>query len=350
MYKLKVIDIINQPGNNITFKFESCGEPYPTYLAGQFLSLVFQINGKEIRRSYSFDSSPVVGEALSITVKLVENGEISRFLHHKTAIADEFDVMPAQGIFSYQPSPDKKRDLFLFAAGVGITPLFSILKTALIAERQSNVTLIYSNSSIDSVLFYDELNNWKKNYPERLTIVYLFSNSKNLKTARLNRFFIDDLLKKHLKFEREEALFYSCGPINYMDLCRITLLGAGFAAAQIKRETFVLPEDEADEDDSSAKKPVDKTTYSVIIKFNGKTTALNIPYPKRILEVALENNINLPYSCQAGMCSACTAYCTKGGVVMDYNEVLTDDEIASGKVLVCTGHPTENGTTLQWIE
>ncbi len=349
MYKLKVIDIINQPGGNITIQFQSCGKPYPAYLAGQFLSLIFYINDKEVRRSYSFNSSPALDEPLSITVKRIENGEISRFLHHKTAIGDEFDVLPAQGIFSYQPNVYKRRDLFLFAAGVGITPLFSMLKTALVSEQQSNVTLIYSNSSIESVLFYEALNEWKKNYPERLTIIFLFSNGKNLATARLNRFFIDALLKKHLKFKKEDALFYCCGPITYMDLCRITLLGAGFAADQIKRETFVLPENEADEDDTSAKKLVDKTTYSVIIKFEGKTTSLDIPYPKRILEVALENNINLPYSCQAGMCSACTAYCTKGGVVMDYNEVLTDDEIASGKVLVCTGHPTKNGTTLQWL-
>ncbi|MET4083125.1 ring-1,2-phenylacetyl-CoA epoxidase subunit PaaE [Pedobacter sp. UYP30] len=349
MYKLKVIDIVSQPGDNMTIKFESCGQPYPTYLAGQFLSLIFKSNDREIRRSYSFNSSPVVNEPLAITVKRVENGEISRFLHHKTTIGDEFNALSPQGIFSYHPIKNKKRDLFLFAAGVGITPLFSILKTALISEEQSSITLIYSNSSIENVLFYDELNAWQKNNPDRLTIVYLFSNSKNLATARLNKFYIEKLLKKHLKFERSDALFYSCGPIIYMDLCRITLLGAGFDPSQVKRETFVMPEDEPDEDDGSSEKIVDKNTYSVVIKFNGKTDTLLIPYPKRILEVALANNINLPYSCQAGMCSACTAFCTKGGVAMDYNEVLTDDEIASGKVLVCTGRPTENGTTLQWL-
>ncbi|MBC7416580.1 MAG: ferredoxin--NADP reductase [Pedobacter sp.] len=349
MYKLKVVDIVSQPADNMTIKFESCGQTYPTYLAGQFLSLIFKNNGKEIRRSYSFNSSPVVDEPLSITVKRVENGEISRLIHHKTVVGDVFDALAPQGIFSYHPIKTQKRDLFLFAAGVGITPLFSILKTALLSEEYSNVTLIYSNSSIEKVLFYEQLNTWQKNYPDRLTIIYLFSNSKNLATARLNKFYIERLLKKHLKFERSNALFYSCGPIIYMDLCRITLLGAGFAQSQVKRETFVLPEDELDEDDGSSEKVIDKNTYSVVIKFNGKTDTLLIPYPKRILEVALANNINLPYSCQAGMCSACTAFCTKGGVTMDYNEVLTDDEIASGKVLLCTGHPTEDGTTLQWL-
>ncbi|MGY3052942.1 ring-1,2-phenylacetyl-CoA epoxidase subunit PaaE [Pedobacter sp. UYEF25] len=349
MYKLKVIDIISQPNDNITIKFESCGKPYPTYLAGQFLSLIFKNGDKEIRRSYSFNSSPVIDEALSITVKRVENGEISRLIHHKTTIGDEFNALPPQGIFSYHPIKTKKRDLFLFGAGVGITPLFSILKTALVAEDQSKITLIYSNSSIEKVLFYEQINIWQKNYPNRLTVIYVFSNEKNLATARLNKFYIEQLLKNHLKFQKSNALFYSCGPIIYMDLCRITLLGAGFSQMQIKRETFVLPEEELDEDDASTTKVIDKSTYSVVINFNGKTDILLIPYPKRILEVALANNINLPYSCQAGMCSACTAFCTKGGVAMDYNEVLTDDEIASGKVLTCTGRPTENGTTLQWV-
>ena len=348
MYKLKVADIKNQPGNNITLQFTSTGDSFPAYLAGQFLSLIFYVNGKELRRSYSFNSSPHVDEPISITVKRVENGQISRLLHHTTAVGDEFDVLGPQGVFSYEPILNKEKDLFLFAAGVGITPLFSILKTALVAENQSHITLVYSNSSRNSVLFYEELLEWEKDYPERLTIIFLFSNSKNLSTARLNRFYIDDLLKKYLKFKKEDALFYTCGPIIYMDLCRITLFGAGFTNAQVKRETFLLPEDEADEDDSSVK-IIDKSTHSVNIHYNGKITRLDIPYPKSILDVALENGIDLPYSCQAGMCSACTAFCTKGGVEMTYNEVLTDDEIASGKVLVCTGRPTEDETTLKWL-
>lgn len=348
MYQLKITDIIRQPGNNITIKFKPCGKPYPSYLAGQFLSLVFKTNGREIRRSYSFSSSPEIKEALAITVKRVENGEISRLLHHKTAIGDKFDAMPPQGIFSYHPDKHKGKDVFLFAAGVGITPLFSILKTALVAELNSNIILIFSNSSKETVLFAEELAKWEKNYPDRLTVVYLFSNNKNLATARLNKFYIEDLLKQHLKYNKADTIFYTCGPVVYMDLCKFTLLGAGFESSQIKRETFVLPEDELDEDDGSSAKVVDKTTYSVILKLNGKTHHLSIPYPKRILEVALANHINVPYSCQAGVCSSCTAFCTKGAVAMDYNEVLTDDEIASGKVLICTGRPTENDTTIQW--
>ncbi|AZI24279.1 phenylacetic acid degradation protein [Pedobacter sp. G11] len=347
MFKLRINKIINQPGDNITFQFEDVDGNYPTYLAGQFISLIFEGKNREVRRSYSFNSSPDVDEPLAITVKRVENGEISRFLHHKTAVNDVLIAQGPQGLFSYLPNEYLERDLFLFAAGVGITPLFSILKTALVRDENSLVTLIYSNRSKEEALFYNELLEWQQKYPERLKIVWVFSNSKNLLTARLNKFYIEQLLKEHLRFERENALFYTCGPIIYMDLCRITLLGMGFDIQQIKRETFVLPEDEIDEDDSS-EKVVDKNTYSVILNFQDTSYNLDIPWPKRILDVALENKIKLPYSCRGGVCSTCVANCIKGNVRMDYNEVLTDDEIERGRVLVCTGHPTENGTTIEW--
>jgi len=347
MFKLRIQKIINQPGDNITFEFEVLGESYPKYLAGQFLSLVFEGKHKEIRRSYSFNSSPDVDEPLAVTVKRVENGEISRFLHHKTAEGDVLLAQEPQGLFCYQPVENLERDIFLFAAGVGITPLFSIMKTALVTEKKSKITLVYSNRSKEETLFYDELNEWQQKFPDRLKIVWIFSNSKNLLTARLNKFYIEKLLKEHLLFARNDALFYTCGPVIYMDLCRITLLGMGFDIKQIKRETFVLPEDEVDDDDSS-EKVVDKNTYSVILNFKGETYNLDVPWPKRILDVALEHKIKLPYSCRGGVCSTCVANCTKGGVRMDYNEVLTDDELERGRVLVCTGHPTENGTTIEW--
>ena len=348
MFKLRIDKIIYQPGDNITLQLKPVDAEYPKYLAGQFLSLMFEGKHKEIRRSYSFNSSPDVDEPLAITVKRVENGEISRLLHHKTVEGDILFAQEPQGMFGYEPEENLERDVFLFAAGVGITPLFSIMKTALVTEQKSKVTLVYSNRSVDDALFYGEIMQWQAQYPDRLKVVWVFSNSKNLMTARLNKFYIDKLIKEHLVFDRSNSLFYTCGPIIYMDLCRITLLGMGFDIKQIKRETFVLPEDEVDEDDGSEEKVVDKNTYSVILNFKGETYNLDIPWPKRILDVALEHKIKLPYSCRGGVCSTCVANCTKGGVRMDYNEVLMDDELERGRVLVCTGHPTENGTTIEW--
>jgi ring-1,2-phenylacetyl-CoA epoxidase subunit PaaE len=310
------------------------------------LSLIFRNNNKELRRSYSFCSSPDVDETISIAVKLVENGEISRFIHHQLVAGDVVEIALPNGQFIYQPDA-KMKTVFLFAAGVGITPIFSILKTALVKETNSKIVLIYSSRSPYETLFFEEIASWQAQYADRFTLIHLFSNAKNLMRARLNGFLINQLVKENLKFNKEDAICYTCGPYDYMDVCRITLLGAGFKPHQIKRETFVMPEDEVDEDDGT-EKVVDKNTYSIILHFKGNVHHLSVPWPKRILDVALENKINLPYSCSGGVCSTCTATCIAGGVRMDYNEVLTDDEISNGRVLVCTGHPTANGTTITW--
>jgi len=331
----EVISIIFEPVEGLSYK------------AGQFLTLSFTINQRELRRSYSFYSSPVVDEPLAIAVKLVENGEISRFLHHQIAAGDIVEVTEPNGLFFYEPNAELQRTVFLFAAGVGITPLFSILKTALVSEKHSKIVLIYSSRSAGETLFIEELKAWQQIYPDRLELIFLFSNSKNLLRARLNGFLVQELIREQLAFDRKEALFYTCGPVDYMDVCRISILGAGFKSHQVKRETFVLPEDEIDEDDTT-EKVVDKNTYSINLIFEGETHRLQVPWPKRILDVALENKIKIPYSCSGGVCSTCAATCISGGVRMDYNEVLTDDEIARGRVLVCTGHPTENDTTITW--
>jgi ring-1,2-phenylacetyl-CoA epoxidase subunit PaaE len=342
---LKISEISLQPGDNLILKFEPTPEKVH-YLPGQFLTFIFQVQGREVRRSYSLYSSPDVDEPLSIAVKLVENGEISRYLHHKTRVGDQLQALPPNGIFTYIPFKETKRTVFLFAAGVGITPIFSILKTALLMEQESKIVLIYSNRSQKDTLFYTELNEWQSKYPERLKIVYFFSDAKIIMQARLNKFMIEQLVLEHMEYDPQQALFYTCGPINYMVNCRIVLLSMRFTLDQIKRETYFIPEDEADDDDASEKKIADQNTYSVNIFWNANTYTLDVPYYKRILDVALENNINLPYSCRGGVCSSCTASCTSGGVRMDYNEVLTDQEIENGRVLLCTGHPTTNNTTI----
>lgn len=335
-------------GETLIITFEPLDGIKPVYLAGQFLTLVFVLNGKELRRSYSLCSSPDVDEPLSIAIKRVENGVISRLLHHKTAIGDVLTAMQPNGQFSYAPEQNKKRTVFLFAAGVGITPLFAIIKTALIKEHYSKIILAYSNRFAASTLFYEEINALQQQYPDRLKVIYVFSTSQNLLMARLNGQLIERIVSENIAFEKEDVLLYTCGPIDYMDVCRITLLNLGFDKTQIKKETFVLPEDEADEDDTTEKKVKDTNTYSVILHFGGKIHEITVPYNQTILDAALANQIDLPYSCHAGICSTCTANCTKGHVEMDYNEVLMDDEIAAGRVLVCTGHPTKNGTTLVW--
>ncbi len=341
---LSIIDHRQETADNVVIKLMPNDGQKLTYLPGQFLAFVFEVNGREIRRSYSICSSPDVDEPLAIAVKLVENGEITKLLHHKVGVGDVLYALKPNGVFTYTPKKEVKRNIFLFAAGIGITPVFSILKSALTTEEHSKIILAYSNKSAANTLFYEELKEWQHQYPDRLKIIFIFSETKNLLHARLNNVRIEHIVKSHLDFNPDDALFYTCGPINYMVLCRITLRALGFPQEQIKRETYFIPEDEVDDDDMTEKEVKDTNTYTVQIDYRQQSYHLEVPFDKRILEVALEQNINLPYSCGAGMCSTCTSTCISGGVRMEYNEVLTDEEIENGRVLICTGHPTQNDT------
>ncbi|QBQ41509.1 ferredoxin--NADP reductase [Sphingobacterium psychroaquaticum] len=345
MHKFEISSITYQPNNNVTIAFKDLTGEYPTYKAGQFLTLSFTFGEREVRRSYSFSSSPDVDEPLAITVKRVDNGEISRLLHHEAKVGDVIDVMDPQGLFYYEPVEDIQRTVFLFGAGVGVTPLFSILKTALVKERHTKVVLIYSNSSIPQTVFYDALQQWQQAYPDRLEIVWIFSNTKNLLKARLNRDFLIELVRARMP-EHGNTLFFTCGPVFYMDLVRFTLLGMGFPDADIRKETFHFPEEEEDEDERD-EEPVDMTSYDIKLRFQGEEYNLTIPYNKTVLDVGLANKIKLPYSCKSGMCSTCVSQCTSGAVRMDYNEVLTDREVENGQCLICVSHPIEEGTVIE---
>ena len=346
MYEFKVSEIIKRPNDIISIRFEDISGKFPTYKAGQFLTLHFQFGEREVRRSYSFSSSPSVNEPLEITVKRVENGEISRLLHHKLNVGDSIDVLEPQGLFIYEPEIDSERTVFLFAAGVGITPLYSILKTALIEEKNSKIVLIYSNSSKEKTAFYEELLAWQQRYPTRLHVEFIWSNSKNLAKARLNREYLISLVNHYLEGSSSEALFYTCGPLFYMDLVRFTLLGMGFPDENVRKETFHFPEEEED-DDEHEEEEVDTNEYNVTLRFNGQEHHLLVPGNDTVLNVGLSQKIKLPYSCKSGMCSTCISQVVKGAVKMDYNEVLTDSEVERGKCLICVSHPTEDGTIIE---
>lgn len=345
MYKFRISDIIKQPNHNISIRFEDLSGAFPKYKAGQFLTLNFLFGDREVRRSYSFSSSPDIDEPYEITVKRVDNGEISRLLHHNMEIGDTIEVMEPQGLFFYAPSKDLRRTIFLFGAGVGITPLFSILKTALVTELYSKVVLVYSNSNKEKTLFYDELIRWQTAYPDRLKIEFIWSNTKNLLKARLNRDYLIQLVRDNIT-DGVDNIFYTCGPLFYMDLCRFTLLGMGFPDEKIKKETFHFPEEEEDEDEKE-EEPVDTTAYNIILRFDGQSHRMTIPYNKSILDIGLEQKIKLPYSCKSGMCSTCISQVVEGAVRMDYNEILTDREVANGRCLICTSHPIEEGTIIE---
>lgn len=336
MLQLRVDGIKWESPDTATFYLvRAVGSTVP-YKAGQFITLVFNHHNQEVRRSYSLSSSPD-DERMAITVKRISNGEISRFLLTKVNVGDVLNVVEPAGVFTVKEYATPK-DILFFAAGSGITPVFSQLKYILNRPGESKLHLIYSSQSTESVLFNNELNELLASYPDRFTITHLLSSEAN----RLTNIKVEQLVNEQLSFAKDKAEFYLCGPFVYMRMIRLTLLYMGIDAQQIHKENFVL---------ETVPVTGSQTNYppqNIRINFNNEMHDIAAGENQSILQAALQNNIQLPYSCRSGICSACVAFCKTGKVEMAKNEVLTDEDIAKGWILTCTGHALTDDVEVEY--
>jgi ferredoxin-NADP reductase len=321
-------EIVFESGHNIQYK------------AGQFLTFLFHNGLRELRRSYSITSSPVLQEPLAIAVKRVVNGEISRMLVDKAKAGDKLTTIGAAGMFTIPNDIDLFKTIYLFAAGSGIGPVYGILRTALLQHNSLKLVLVYSNHNKETTAYYSELQQLIVNYGERLTIHFLFSNSLYLQKAHLNRGYIFDLLDQ---YKKEDALFFICGPAAYMRLCRYTLQEAGVSSSFIRQEEFF-------NEHTIVVKPAppDKEAHEVTIERAASTLHFKVQFPDSILAAAQKAGLSLPFSCNAGRCGTCAALCIEGNVWHSVNEVLTEQDVASGLVLTCTGHPVGGNVILKF--
>lgn len=341
LHQLKVVEIIEETENAKTFLLQPLEEWQPVYKAGQYLTLVFFSNGTEKRRSYSLTSNPNE-KLLSITVKRVVNGEFSRYLLDHTKIGSTLETIGIGGFFHFpEKLPAQTQQLFFLAAGSGITPVFALINEALQKFSDAEIILLYSNRNDKDVIFYKQLMQLQAQYSTRFRIEWLFSNSMNTYTGRLSNYLLNILLSKYVK-EPQRTLFYLCGPFDYMLMINITLLAYGAKAEYIFREQFsTLPR-------IAKPVPPDTNQHTATLHIANNVYSISVQYPDTILAAAKKKNIMLPYSCEAGRCGSCVATCTLGKVWMAYNEVLLDDEIAKGKILVCQSYPVGGDIEIQY--
>jgi len=322
------------PDTATFFLKEVSGKKIP-YKAGQFLTLVFTHRYTEIRRSYSLSSAPHE-DLLAVTVKRQTNGEISRFMLTKLKVGDTLNAVEPAGRFTVNDYQAEK-DIFFFAGGSGITPVFSQIKYILQHHGNSKLTLVYS-SATTSVLFKTELDKLAAEHPERLCIHYFISSEGK----RLNNLLVEQLVKQNSHFSLEKAEFYICGPFPYMRMVRLTLLYIGIELNNIRKENFVI------ETVQVAGNLVNYPPGKVKIHFKGEVHDIAVGENQSILQAALQNKLAIPYSCRVGACSTCSAICKSGKVMMSANEVLTDEDIAKGWVLTCTGHPVSDDVVIEY--
>jgi len=312
-----------------------------TYTPGQFLTFAFFHHHKEERRSFSISSTPVLQQSLAITLKRVENGAFSRLLIDRAQVGDTLYTTGAAGLFTLPADIATTKQLFLLAGGIGITPIFSLLKTALHLYPALHIVLIYSNRSREETVFYEELAALQNEFSTRFKIEFLFSSSFDLSRARLSKWLLPKLIDEYRLIPKQDIYYYICGPFTYMRMAIISLEEQGVPAEKIKKENFdtvvQLPHI----------LPPDTDAHQVYLNLHGKDHTFVVQYPQSILQAAKKRDIPIPYSCETGQCGSCVAHCTQGKVWHSYNQVLTDADLVAGKILTCTGYPINGNITLE---
>lgn len=337
-YLLKVADVKRETADCVSVGFEVPDKLKKefSYIQGQYLTLRFTINGEELRRSYSICTSPLE-PGLRIAVKKVKDGRVSTYINEKLKAGDTVETMVPVGNFFTDLNKYNKKTYNLFAAGSGITPIISILKTALGTESQSNVNLFYGNSSEDKIIFKNELDELQVKYGERLKLVYLFSRPQKpldeLLTGRMTKEKIKALADNYVNLKLINE-FFVCGPNDVMLHTKEALESLSVPKNKIHLEYFGTPPDS--EKDKASQSLIVPSEVTIIC--DGEERVVFLEPHQSVLEAALDANLDAPFACRAGSCCTCRAKVIEGKVIMDVNYALLDSEVDEGYILTCQSH------------
>lgn len=307
------------------------------YRPGQFITLIQTIDGKKIRRAYSLCTTPFDGENPAVTVKRVEGGAMSNHINDSFSAGMEVEVMEPMGMFTTEFKEGNRRKAIFFGGGSGITPLYSLIKSILIKEKESEIALVYGNRHEDYIIFKDELKALADKYPN-FTLHHILENDSNgiaSYTGRPTPELIEKVLSD-LAADKETEV-YICGPQPMMDVVQKGISNFGLPEENIRVESFVAGKTSPSEIivDESEEDAAGNTEATIII--DGEPYSITIEKNRPILEQGLEQGLDMPYSCQSGLCTACRGMCLEGEVSVDKVEGLTQEELDEGYVLTCVG-------------
>jgi 3-ketosteroid 9alpha-monooxygenase subunit B len=322
--KVRVKDIVPETADAVSLVFElpPATQDRFRYQAGQFLTLRVEIDGAHHLRCYSMSSSPAVGEDLRITVKRDPGGLVSRWINDSAQVGDEIDVTAPAGAFVLDSS---ERDIVAFAGGSGITPVFSLIRTALVSTAR-RVRLFYANRDRNSVIFARALDHLGEQYPDRFVVQHHLDEALGVVHA-----------KEVLTFAATsgDADFYICGPSPFMDTVEGALLRRRIDPDRLHLERFQVSEVAVGEIGESS-----TVTEDVTIRIDRRTTVVSYRAGNTLLQTARLAGLRAPSSCETGLCGTCMARLVEGSARMLNNDVLTEDEVAEGWVLTCQSIPT----------
>ena len=341
-HSLKVAKIKEETINSVSITFEVpkfLKENY-SFKAGQYLTLKAKIKGDLTLRSYSICSPPNSG-LLKIGVKAISNGLFSNYLNDTLREGDVLEVSTPEGRFVVE-NVHLKNTFMGIAAGSGITPVVSILKNVLLSHKESKFVLLFGNKSIKETMFYDEIENLKISFAGRFYCYNIYSteNNPDSEYGRIDSGFINYCLKQHgnLKFDK----FFICGPKKLSKSISKELERLGYQKENILFELFHSKVDNA------LKANEVKGKITAIITRDFEEFQIDVPHNMTLLDAALNQNLDVPYSCQGGVCSSCICKITNGSAKMIENNILTDLEIQDGLTLACQSIPTSKSISIDF--
>jgi len=343
-HSIKVADIYKETKDCsvITFDIPAELQSEFQYKQGQHLTLRTHINGNEVRRSYSLCSSPVENK-WQVAVKQINEGLFSTFANEQLSIGDTLDVMPPNGTFFTETNPTQAKNYIAFAAGSGITPILSIIKTHLATEPNSTFKLFYLNRSVKSIIFKEEIEQLKNQYFNRFEIFHFLTKEhrvSELFNGRFTKEKIQVLTEKIIDIPATNECFI-CGPEDMIFLLRDELIAAGLPKEHIHYELFNtgLSEEDKQRISKIVNKKVDGTEVTIIDGGKEFHFVMGDDFDN-ILDGAIAAGADLPYACKGGVCSTCRCKVVDGSVEMKLNYSLEEDELAKNYVLSCQAVPT----------
>ncbi|MFW0170074.1 1,2-phenylacetyl-CoA epoxidase subunit PaaE [Rothia sp. P4278] len=338
------------------------------YLPGQYVALRAQIDGQEVRRSYSICAEPTPGE-IKVAIKRDFGGLFSNWANDTLAPGQIIDVMNPQGAFVSQSTVTSLNDpqhiaqeadanggqhLVAFAAGSGITPIMAIARAVLSASQASTFDLVYANKSALDVMFAEEIGDLKDRYPTRFAVHHVLSREQRINPLMSGR--IDDeklqaLLDHVIQVDRADEWFL-CGPFELVQLCRDTLAERGVDQDKVRFELFTTgkPEKPAGQQGRSVETDPDGKNYSISFTLDGTSASVESPVSahETLLNAALRVRPDVPFACAGGVCGTCRAKVISGQVDMDENYALEKDEVDAGYILTCQSRPCSDAVSVDF--
>ena len=350
-FKLKVAEIRRETVNAVSIKFNLSSDLKEkfSFKSGQYITLKHIVNDEEIIRSYSLCGSSIEDD-FRIGVKEIDGGVMSAYLNKDLKVGEYIEVMIPEGRFYVEPDSKNKNRYVAVVGGSGITPVLSILKTILAVEKQSVFELYYSNKNPESVMFKDELLKLEKQYKDRFIPYYIYTQIQGevkLLNGRVTKErFVDLMLANPNGVKADE--FFVCGPEEMMLNVIEGLKVLGVDKEKVKYELFGTPSERMKIIEGNKKNKF-KGMSKIELKLDDEDFSFDLLGDDvSILDAAIDNDIDVPYSCRGAVCSTCKAKVLEGDVVMEMNYSLSDEEVAEGYVLTCQSHPSSEKVKIDY--